>query len=117
MTEINNKITNIGVNNPEYSKKAKEIKEVPLIVEEQQEINDIKDTGVLGRSLVGNNSDISGSVEKAVSLAKNNPDLLAASEEMFNSVYNQLITSGLEPKEAYMKALLAEEELLAIAHK
>ena len=118
MAEINN-IPNFGINN---NKKVENLnnKEVvvpqPLVEEECTEHKYVQDTGVLGRSQVkcAKCGDIAKSIDEAVSLAKNNPTLLTASESMFDTMYKDFKARGMEESEAYMRALLAEEEFMEL---
>ena len=118
MTEINNKLPHIGLNNIEYQtqKPAQEYK-APAGTDEEKQQDDIKDTGVLGRSQVrtANGADISKSVNSAVELAENNPALLNCSDKMFDEMYNQFLKQGMTEKDAYINACLAEGEFVETA--
>ncbi len=117
MAEINNNIPNFGRNTDKIGTKINnEPKKETAVQEEQKEHNYIPDTGILGRSQVKSihDADIQKSIEEAVRLAQNNPALLCGCEDIFNHIYNDYIKTGMEPSEAYMKALLAEEELMEI---
>ena len=85
--------------------------------DEEKQQDDIKDTGVLGRSQVrtANGADISKSVNSAVELAKNNPALLNCSDKMFDEMYNQFLKQGMTEKDAYINACLAEGEFVETA--
>ena len=118
MAEINN-IPNFGINNNKKveNKNNKEAVAPQLPVEEEcVEHQYVKDTGVLGRSQVkcAKCGDVSKSVDEAIALAKNNPTLLTASESMFDTMYKDFKEQGMEESEAYMRALLAEEEFMEL---
>lgn len=120
MTEINK--NNLGSYSYNIKKVGKEqINEPKQNVNNKiQEAPDYKyaqDTGVLGRSQVTSSQEanIAKSVDEAVSLAAKRPQILLGSESVFDSLYETLIEEGMEPSEAYMQALLAEEEFLALA--
>lgn len=118
MTEINNNIPNFGIKNidkVEKTGKASPAEEVAVEKEEQQKY--VPDTGVLGRSQVKalKGGNISQSVDLAVEMAKNKPVLMQSGESLFNSIYNDLVERGMEPSEAYMNALMAEDEFYALA--
>lgn len=118
MAEINNNIPNFSRNIEKVeTKKTKEPdKSVANENEIQKDTYYVQDTGVLGRSQIksANGANISKSVDEAVSLASKNPVLLGSSESMFNSMYEDFISQGMEPSDAYMKALLAEEEFMEL---
>ncbi len=115
MTEINNNLHGFELNNVEKTKipKVKEERIQGTETPEQEESkNIVPDTGVLGRSQIRSKkgSDVTKSVDEAVDLAKNNPVLMNASDKIFNSIYDDYIKQGIDPSDAYIKALLAEEE-------
>ena len=117
MAEINNNIPNFSKNIEKVDvKKGKEIQIEPAVIDEKAETTYVADTGVLGRSQVRNakGADIARSVDEAVMIATKNPALLTGSETIFNTIYNDLIESGMNESDAYMKALMAEEEFLAL---
>ncbi len=117
MAEINNNIPNFSKNIEKVDvKKGKEIQIEPTVIDEKAETTYVADTGVLGRSQVRNakGADIARSVDEAVMIATKNPALLTGSESIFNTIYNDLIESGMNESDAYMKALMAEEEFLAL---
>ena len=118
MAEINNNIPNFGINNKKIDNvPSKEVPTVtPQIEEDVIEQQYIQDTGVIGRSQVtcAKCGDITKSVEEAVALAKKNPTLQSASESVFNTLYKDLVESGMEESEAYMRALMGEEEFLEL---
>ena len=119
MAEINNNIPNFG---PKVDKINK--KETQRYSQPENKIEDIKqneyvpDTGVIGRSQIkAKNNDISKSVMDAVNLAKSNPALLKGSETIFEKLSEEYTKQGMQPSEAYEKALIAEEEFLAMAQQ
>lgn len=118
MTEINKNL--IGSNIPtQMNPKSTPVEETSKNVESEptkKETSDIKDTGVLGRSLVDSNNgaNITKSVNEAVNLAQKAPEVMYGCESLFGSLYQQYVDQGMESSDAYMKALFAEEELLGI---
>lgn len=118
MAEINNNIPNFGINSKKVENKTnKEVVQPQLPVEEEcVEYQYVQDTGVLGRSQVtcAKCGDIAKSVDEAVALAKNNPTLLNSSEGVFNIMYQDFLASGMEESEAYMRALMGEEEFMEL---
>lgn len=115
MAEINNNIPSFGINLDQIKQKNKtDIPNDTHTKEEKNETKYVPDTGVLGRSQVKSpkGGNINKSVDEAVALAKNNPVLLGCSEGLFDNFYRTYIESGMEPSEAYMQALLDEEEFL-----
>lgn len=117
MAEINNNIPKFSKNIEKVDvKKGKDIQIEPAVIEDKAETTYVADTGVLGRSQVRNakGADISRSVDEAVMIATKNPALLTGSETIFDTIYNDLIESGMNESDAYMKALMAEEEFLAL---
>lgn len=120
MAEINNNIQKFGINSEKIDKKKNPIKEEtrkPTDTEKGQESAYVPDTGVLGRSQVKRTrgGDISKSVDEAVSLATKHPEILAGSEKLFDCLYADYLQSGMDPSDAYMKALLAEAEFMEIS--
>ncbi len=120
MAEINNNIPNFGhkieiIKHPDELT-AKNSTPEDEILKNEPERNEITDTGVLGRSQVKTTrgGDISRSTDEAAELAEHNPALLYGCEEIFNSLYEDYLEAGMEPSEAYMKALFGEQELLNI---
>ncbi len=119
MTEINGNIPNFGLNAGKVEpKKGKE-----TLVQKNNENNDqdkkasyIQDTGILGRSQVmkTRGGDITKSVDEAVNIAEKNPALLCGCETLFNDIYKDFIEQGMDETDAYMNALIAEEEFLQI---
>ncbi len=119
MTEINNNIPNFGHKIDKIENSNNKHKEENQVKSDTKDkgTNYIPDTGILGRSQVKNarGANISKSVDETIALAENNPVLLGCSEELFESLYKDFIATGMEPDEAYVKALLGEQELLEIA--
>lgn len=103
------KVEKEQINEPKQNKKNK--------TEEVSDYKYAQDTGVLGRSQItsSNEANIAKSVDEAVSLATKRPQIMLGSESIFDSVYENLLNEGMEESEAYMHALLAEEEFLGIA--
>lgn len=117
MTEINGNIPNFGLNIGKVEpKKEKEILKQQNIDNEQQQTY-IQDTGVLGRSQVvrTRGGDITKSVDEAVNLAKNHPELLDGGDVVFESVYNTFVDQGMDEADAYLNALSAQTEFMDIA--
>ena len=117
MTEINGNIPNFGLNIGKVEpKKEKEILKQQSIDNEQQQTY-IQDTGVLGRSQVvrTRGGDITKSVDEAVNLAKNHPELLDGGDIVFESVYNTFVEQGMDEADAYLNALSAQSEFMDIA--
>lgn len=117
MTEINGNIPNFGLNIGKVEpKKEKEILKQQNIDNEQQQTY-IQDTGVLGRSQVvrTRGGDITKSVDEAVNLAKNHPELLDGGDVVFESVYNTFVEQGMDEADAYLNALSAQSEFMDIA--
>ncbi len=118
MAEINNNIPSFSRNIEKVE--AKKTKEADKSLHNESEMSKdapyIQDTGVLGRSQIkkANGANIAKSVDEAVLLASKNPVLLGSSESMFNTMYEDFIAQGMEPSDAYMKALLAEEEFMEL---
>lgn len=118
MTEINNNIHNYGykIDKIETKKEdgVKQNNEIPKEAEGQQYL---PDTGVLGRSQIYGikGSNISKSVEETVEMAKNCPVKMGCCEAIFDNRYQNYIESGLSESDAYMNALLDEEEFLDLA--
>ena len=115
MAEINNNIPNFGFKKVETPNIAPE--PTPPTVpttSEAPEPTVMPDPGVLGRSQVkrANGGNIVKTIDETVSIAKNNPALMGCCEGIFNTVYNDLVEGGMNEADAYMQALLAEEELL-----
>lgn len=125
MTEINNNNMNYDttirkvkqINPPEKAEKTENIENI----EEQaikQEQNFIEDTGVLGRSLVkkSNGGNVAKSIDEAVFIAINHPEILEGGEELFNAAEDYFKNSGMNEEEAYFSALLAQEEFNELAN-
>lgn len=118
MAEINNNIPNFGRNIEKIEKQTKDsqIPKIPADADKNKPLDYIQDTGVLGRSQIrkSNGGNIAKSVDEAVSMAQKHPALLCGCESMFDHMYHTFIEQGMEPSEAYEKALLAEEEFMEI---
>lgn len=117
MTEINGNLPNFGLNIGKVEpKKEKETLKQQNIDNEQQQTY-IQDTGVLGRSQVvrTRGGDITRSVDEAVNLAKNHPELLDGGDVVFESVYNTFVNQGMDEADAYLNALSAQTEFMDIA--
>lgn len=125
MTEINNNNMNYDttirkvkqINPPEKAEKTENIENI----EEQtikQEQNFIEDTGVLGRSLVkkSNGGNVTKSIDEAVFIAINHPEILEGGEELFNAAEDYFKNLGMNEEEAYFSALLAQEEFNELAN-
>ena len=117
MTDINN-IGNYGINIDKIDKSG--IKKSAEVSAHQDDIKGkeyVPDTGVLGRSQVKTTkgADVTKSVDEAVKMAKNNPNLMRCCEDMFDGLYKYYLDEGLSRSEAYEKALLAEEEFMKIS--
>ena len=118
MAEINNNIPSFGINNKKVENKQKEVvKAQPQVKDECPEHNYVPDTGVLGRSQVkcSKCGDIQKSVDEAVMLAKQHPEIMEAGDLMFDSIYESFLADGLDPADAYAQASLAAEEFCQIA--
>ena len=117
MSEINNKINNIGYPKSNFDKNIGDIKKLPQDKsrEEKSQPEGIRDTGVLGRSQVLKGSDISKSVDEAVALAQEYPEILLAGDGMFDALYDDFIKAGNTPEEAYAMASAGMMEFREIA--
>lgn len=112
MTEINN-IPNFGYNHEtNRSMQNKDIVRVPEAEGTQREM--VPDSGVLGRSQIKNAKigNISQSVDAAVKLAKNNPVMLEACDDIYENAYAQKKKEGASDSEANYYALNVEAEFL-----
>ena len=120
MTEINKSIVNYGYGLDKIEKQPK--KEQPKRENNEANKSDEQkytpDTGVLGRSQVNSSSgaNIAKSVDEAVALASKRPQILTSSDEMFNSIYQKLISEGMDESEAYLQAIMAEDEFLNLVN-
>lgn len=120
MTEINKSIVNYGYGLDKIEKQPK--KEQPKRENNEANKSDEQkytpDTGVLGRSQVNSSSgaNIAKSVDEAVALASKRPQILTSSDEMFNSIYQKLISEGMDESEAYLQAIMAEDEFLSLVN-
>lgn len=118
MAEINNNISGYGINREKIEIRGKE----PEVIKDREfdknkeagAVNYVPDTGVLGRSQVKNikHGDVSRSVDEAVELMRRKPIVLDSSDKIFDILYNSFLKEGLDPSEAYIKALLAQEEFI-----
>ncbi len=118
MTEINGNISKFGLNLGKVEpKKGKEILKQQNNEIENEQHSYIKDTGVLGRSQVvkSKGGDINKSVDEAVFLAQNHPELLEGCDIVFESAYNTFKDQGMEDADAYINALAAQTEFMDIA--
>lgn len=119
MAEINNNISNFGINNKKVENKFNKEVVIPQAqsAEEGEIPHYVQDTGVLGRSQVkcAKCGDIPKSVDEAVALAKNHPEILEAGEMVFDSIYEAFLTEGLDPADAYAQASLAVDEFCEMA--
>lgn len=122
MAEINNNMQSFGINNKKVDKKSKEAPMPPQhTADEKQEERLVRGADVLGRSQVtcskcGGN--IAKSVEEAVMLAEQYPQLAECGEELFDSLYESFLADGLTQSEAYAQASCALEEFceIGLAH-
>lgn len=118
MSEINNHINNYGFNTPHISARKEHSSKQKASGEEA--VNEQKyaaDTGVLGRSQVRalNGGNIEKSVDEAVYMAKNCPVRTKCSEMIFDNFYQKYLNSDVNEADAYLKALLGEEEFLNLS--
>ena len=104
----------IDVNNVTKEAQQQQVKEEP------SEKKYVPDTGILGRSQVRSTKggDITKSVDEAVKMAQEHPEILEAGEIVFDSIYEAFLADGLSPDEAYAQASLAVDEFceVALAH-
>ena len=104
----------IDVNNVNKEAPQQQVKEEP------SEKKYVPDTGILGRSQVRSTKggDITKSVDEAVKMAQEHPEILEAGEIVFDSIYEAFLADGLSPDEAYAQASLAVDEFceVALAH-
>lgn len=117
MAEINNNIPNFGFKKIDKISTAEPTMPASTDVDTQaKEQTIVPDPGVLGRSQVkrANGGNISKTIDETCNIANNNPALMGCCEGVFNTVYNDLVAGGMNESDAYMQALLAEEELLEI---
>ena len=119
MSEINNShINNYGFNTPHIGiKKDDSSKQEPAKEEVQAEQKYAHDTGVLGRSQIHRmrGGNIEKSVDEAVYMAENCPVRTKCSEMIFDNFYQKYLDSGIDEADAYLKALLGEEEFLNLS--
>lgn len=115
MKEINNNIPNYGYKIDHIDTK-KEIaaKTENKIVKDTEEYQYVPDT--VGRSQVHylKGGNIEKSVEEAVDIAENEPEVLLACENMYESLYQKYINEGCNEIDAAIKAMFGEEELREI---
>jgi len=118
MAEINNNIPTFGRNIEKLDNFHKEQKSKSPNINEpnKKDMKYIPDTGVLGRSQVKSTKggDVQRSVDEAVLLAQKNPALMCGCESVFDCIYRDCLAQGMNESDAYMKALLAEEEFLQV---
>ncbi len=120
MAEINNNIPNYLLNidreiktKNKLPEKARE-KDIDIKDKNPNTAEYIPDAGVLGRSQIKNikGTDVSRSIDETIYLSETHPELLRASGEVFDRLYQGYLRRGVEPSEAYTKALMGEEEFL-----
>ncbi|MBQ9245421.1 hypothetical protein IJ182_04040 [bacterium] len=120
MSEINSNINKIrfnskieNINKSAESKKSVEGNEV----KESTEQNIVPDTGVLGRSQIVSTKgmDCTQSIDEAVKLANECPEILKTGDDMFDSLYEEFLNSGMKPDEAYSMASMGMHEFMEIA--
>ena len=103
-----------------FNKLNKELQPQLQVKEEGLEQKYVPDTGVLGRSQVksAKGGDITKSVDDAIKMVKEHPELVEAGEVVFDSIYEQFLADGLSPADAYAQASLAVDEFceIALAH-
>ncbi len=119
MAEINNNMHNYGfkIDRIETKKDAAPKQSVEAQKEETAEQTYVADTGVLGRSQIHGikGGNITKSVDETVKMAENEPIRMGCSEAIFDNMYQEYCNQGLSESDAYMKALLDEEEFLDIS--
>ena len=118
MTEINNNIPNFGHKIEKINKEAQKPKHTISDKKGSKSSTEyVADTGVLGRSQVktGKGADIAKSVDEAVALAKNHPGMLYSCDKCFTRLYKTYLAEGMTESDAYIKAMMAEEEFMDIA--
>ena len=118
MAEINNNIPKFGYNIEKID--SNKNKTPDIIPSEAQagfeEQSYVPDTGVLGRSQIKNpkGSDVTRSVDEAITLCEKYPQIAECGDDFFDVLYEQFISDGMEPAEAYTKASMAMEEFVEI---
>ncbi len=123
MSEINNNIPSFGINSKKVEKRYnnENADKQPQVKSECCEHKYVPDTGVLGRSQVKvkcpkcGGADIAASVDETVKLAQKNPEILEASDVIFDEVYEAFLADGCTKEEAYAQATLAVEEFCLTA--
>ncbi len=114
MTEINGNISKFGLNagKVEPIKGKETLKQQNIENGSDKQHSYIHDTGVLGRSQVikSGKRDIEKSVDEAVFLAQNHPELLKSGDIIFENTYNTFLKQGMKESDAYINALLAQNE-------
>ena len=113
MAEVNNNIPNFGRNIEKVDSRNNTVQKEHVIKEENDK-NYVPDTGVLGRSQV---KETVSSADEAVMMLKKNPHVMEASDKIFDIIYKKYIDEGLDPSQAYLNALEAQKEFVAIANK
>ncbi len=122
MAEINNNVPNYLINIDREirtkNKEPKKTREKDLDIKDKNPMTAeyIQDAGVLGRSQIKSikGADVSKSIDETVYLSDSYPELLSASGEIFDRLYNKYLALGIEPSDAYTRALMGEEEFLKI---
>ena len=120
MSEINNNVNNIRLPKNHFDKNindSKKVKPENIPAEEQPSLNIVPDTGILGRSQIHSTKggDIAKSVDEAVALAHEYPEILKTGDEMFDALYDDFIKAGNSPEEAYAMASTGIMEFMEIA--
>ncbi len=119
MAEINNNIHNYGFKIERIDSIAENTTKHPVETtkDETEEQKYIADPGILGRSQIQGikGGNIAKSVNEAVDMAENEPIRLNSSEILFDNMYQNYREAGLSEDDAYLKALLAEDEFLDIS--
>lgn len=130
MTEINNRLTGYDFTTDKINAaKGQKGNEKPVKTEKTEEDEQpvyAQDNGAYGRSLVKHDikttgkkaqdvgGDINDTVNKTIFIATYHPGALRGSEDVFNTLYDRFRSEGSTDDEAYMKALLGEEEFLSM---
>ena len=119
MSEINNNVNNIRFHKNNFDKNINEPKKNPAesTAEEKPQAKIVPDTGVLGRSQIQGvkGGDIAKSIDEAVALAQEYPEVLETGDSVFDSLYNDFIKAGKSPEEAYAMASTGMMEFMEIA--
>ena len=120
MSEINNNINKIRFPKSNFDNNIKGLKPVKpdsTTAEEKPQSAIVPDTGVLGRSQIHGvkGGDIAKSVDEAVALAQEFPEILESGDSIFDSLYNDFIKAGNSPEEAYAMASTGLMEFMEIA--